>query len=210
MRRSFTLAAKEKYFFTVGSSDINLILRDCSETIHLESDTFNKGIELSRSDIVEVHSLQNKTMWFYNDSNKPVYVEFQLVEVRIYIKQENINNGEIVVDEVSTPIKIAEIQTPININNLHDVQTIKPLNKSMAVATSVILDDSVYKIDANESRESIIVQAHHSNGSPISVHGFLLVAGGYINLSIQNEIYISGALNSGFNYSEVINAAITN
>ena len=92
-----------------------LIMRELSHSVYLESDDFS-NVELRRSDTIDISKYKNEELRIVNNSGTEIYGELQLSEVDIRIKEQKENGGgDVVVDEILTPIVISSIQTPVRV-----------------------------------------------------------------------------------------------
>ncbi len=115
MARILRLKDGEKYRFVVGQKDIFLIMRELSHSVYLESDDFS-NVELRRSDTIDISKYKNEELRILNKSGTDIYGELQLSEVDIRIKeQKEGGGGDVVVDEILTPVIISSIQTPVKV-----------------------------------------------------------------------------------------------
>ncbi len=115
MARILRLKDGEKYPFVVGQKDMFLIVRELSHQVYLESDDFS-NVELRRSDTVDISKYRNEELRIRNNSGTDVYGELQLSEVDIRIKEQKQNGGgDVVVDEILTPVVVSSIQTPVKV-----------------------------------------------------------------------------------------------
>ena len=90
MRRKITIEPNGDYYFDVSKSALILIIRNASANVSLSGDSLSE-IELSRSDIVNVESFRNKRMFFVNNNDYSVELEFQISDVRISIREQRMS-----------------------------------------------------------------------------------------------------------------------
>ncbi len=115
MRVSILINPKEYHYFEVGIKHIQLIIRDASHNINLGGDVIS-DITLSRSDIVNITPFKGEKLYFYNQNENAVKIEYQLSDVVISIKEQRYSEMDtITVDQVLEPITIKEIQTPVKV-----------------------------------------------------------------------------------------------
>ncbi len=126
MRRNFILNPNEKYDFVVGQQDNYLIMRNLSDDIKLKIDT-DTTMQLTRSDTVIVSKLQNQNLTFFNDSNNVISGEFQLSEIEIRIKEQNIgvSGSNINVDNINNPVTVK----PLNITDIKNPVVVSEILK---------------------------------------------------------------------------------
>jgi hypothetical protein len=199
MRRKFEIKAGEKYPFVIGQSDNYLIMRNLTDNIMLESDSF-KNVELSRSDTVVISDYQNIELRLFNTSNSVIVGEIQLSEVDIRIKEQRMGiEGGVVIDEIITPVVVSEIQKPVVVESVRN-----PVS---------IITDATIKVQEQHERYSsnwttfsqgtarmygpfvyLMIQAAVDNLDNISFCGIEIPPGGYFEVPV--------AFNSS---SEIIN-----
>lgn len=193
MRRKFEIKAGEKYPFVIGQSDNYLIMRNLTDNIMLESDSF-KNVELSRSDTVVISDYQNIELRLFNTSNSVIVGEIQLSEVDIRIKEQRMGiEGGVVIDEIITPVVVSEVQKPIVVEDIRQAIRIEetyPAARYRDVHESTTLEKGAYSY--------VMLQAHADNVGPIKMFGIAVPPGGYYEItrrwqgSLSIDIMIDG------------------
>lgn len=137
MRRTITLKPNENYSFDIGRMSLILIIRDATRNVIFYGDSISE-IELSRSDIVAVVKYQQQRVFLRNDNDVDITVEFQLSDVQISIREQRMAlDGGVVVEEITTPIQVSEIQAPVKVSGVVPVsidKAVPVLLESVAVS----------------------------------------------------------------------------
>ncbi|MGL4379655.1 MAG: hypothetical protein ACRCTB_00850 [Vibrio sp.] len=202
MRRTITLAAGSEYAFDIGRNALILVIRNATANVVFRGDSLTP-IELSRSDIVHVNDFRNKRMFFSNETDKSITVEFQLSDVPISIREQRVNvDNAITVGSIVDPVEVTEILAPVSISgvvpvsldggvavsNFPEVQPVSIVGGfSAEPQTQVIsrkMSSGVIAIpDGWRITHFSVQHLTESTTSEVSVMGFKLEKGGYYELN---------------------------
>lgn len=178
MRRKFEIKAGEKYPFVIGQSDNYLIMRNLTDNIMLESDSF-KNVELSRSDTVVISDYQNVELRLFNTSNAVIVGEIQLSEVDIRIKEQRMGiEGGVIIDEIITPVTVSEVQKPVVVERVRypvDINEAYPSATHCTVMKSQMVSHGAFSY--------VMLQAHANNVGTVQIFGIEVPAGGYYEIT---------------------------
>ena len=135
MRRKITIEPNGDYYFDVSKSALILIIRNASANVSLSGDSLSE-IELSRSDIVNVESFRNKRMFFVNNNDYSVELEFQISDVRISIREQrmSIDNNSFVVDEIISPVVVSKINESVVVSKINEAVVVSKINEPVVVS----------------------------------------------------------------------------
>ena len=157
MARILRLKPNEKYLFVVGQKDMFLIMRELSHSVYLESDDFS-NVELRRSDTIDISKYRNEELRIVNKSGVDVYGELQLSEVDIRIKEQKENGGgDLVVDEILTPVVISSIQTPVKVILENEIVIPDIIIPEVVIPDIIIPDITIPDITIPDTMKSFIV-----------------------------------------------------
>lgn len=152
MRRTITLKPNENYSFDIGRMSLILIIRDATRNVIFYGDSISE-IELSRSDIVAVVKYQQQRVFLRNDNDVDITVEFQLSDVQISIREQRMAlEGGVVVEEITTPIQVSEIQAPVKISGVVPVDISEPVRVEGGVSINNLPD--VQQVNVNNLPET--------------------------------------------------------
>lgn len=221
MRRKITLKPNENYPFDIGRMSLILIIRDTTRNVIFYGDSISE-IELSRSDIVAVVKYQQQRVFLRNDNDVDITVEFQLSDVQISIREQRMAlDGGVVVEEITTPIQVSEIQAPVKVSGVVPVsidKAVPVLLESVAVSNFpekqdvtlssrelVSISKSVSSgngqeklLPQNLKRKLVMIQADSDvfigDSSVSKFSGILIKQGGTMVLETTSEIWIHATL----------------
>lgn len=221
MRRKITLKPNANYPFDIGRMSLILIIRDTTRNVIFYGDSISE-IELSRSDIVAVVKYQQQRVFLRNDNDVDITVEFQLSDVQISIREQRMAlEGGVVVEEITTPIQVSEIQAPVKVSGVVPVsidKAVPVLLESVAVSNFpekqdvtlssrelVSISKPVYGgngqeklLPQNLKRKLVMIQADSDvfigDSSVSKFSGMLIKQGGTMVLETTSEIWIHATL----------------
>jgi len=132
MKQVIDIRSGEVYRFNAGQAGKYLIMREASQSVILRGDAM-RPLEVERGDTIDVSRFDE--LEFHNQNSTSVFLEYQIADVEVRIKsQSTAVSGALDINEVHTPIVIARIQEPIDVNvavptvdvNIPDVKVVMP------------------------------------------------------------------------------------
>lgn len=201
MRRPFILEPKKEYEFYVGQTDNYLIMRNLTHDIVLHSDTFENDLTLSRSDTVDVSTLERVKMKFVNTTDVVISGEFQLSPVEIRIKEQQMNiDGAVVVSEISEPVNVSSISDPVTVKEVQLPVVVGSVKETVSVSVEevkkpveVIQTAAFYPIQTKKIRGTetlqgqylyLSIQTSKKNTEAFTAFGIELEPGDYFEIKV--------------------------
>ncbi|PMM18203.1 hypothetical protein BCT62_24000 [Vibrio splendidus] len=114
MKQLQTLSPGESIQFNAGQAGKYLIIREASHSLMLRGDAL-RPTEIGRGDTVDITRFDELEL--FNHQAEPVTVEYQVADIPISTKSQNIDiNNSVTISEILTPITVNKIQEPLKVS----------------------------------------------------------------------------------------------
>ncbi|TCN93497.1 hypothetical protein EDB30_1351, partial [Vibrio crassostreae] len=111
MKQLHTLSAGERVQFNAGQAGKYLIIREASHSLMLRGDAL-RPTEIGRGDTVDITRFDELEL--FNHQAEPVTVEYQVADIPISTKSQNIDiNNSVTISEILTPITVSAVQAEV-------------------------------------------------------------------------------------------------
>ncbi|MEZ8241998.1 hypothetical protein AB6C73_26490, partial [Vibrio splendidus] len=108
MKQLQTLSPGESIQFNAGQAGKYLIIREASHSLMLRGDAL-RPTEIGRGDTVDITRFDELEL--FNHQAEPVTVEYQVADIPISTKSQNIDiNNSVTISEILTPITVSAVQ----------------------------------------------------------------------------------------------------
>ncbi|MDH5939834.1 hypothetical protein L8R84_27590, partial [Vibrio splendidus] len=191
MKQLHTLNAGESIQFNAGQAGKYLIIREASHSLMLRGDAL-RPTEIGRGDTVDITRFDELEL--FNHQAEPVTVEYQVADIPISTKSQNIDiNNSVTISEILTPITVSAVQAEVKTRIQNDTLTVKKLADLYTlqkVDTGYLdLTGDEQSIAGNEERKGLFIQTYQDNDRSVLVQGFIeVVAGGHVLIKSNEAI----------------------
>ncbi|MDP2592831.1 hypothetical protein Q8W41_25505 [Vibrio splendidus] len=207
MKQLHTLSAGERVQFNAGQAGKYLIIREASHSLMLRGDAL-RPTEIGRGDTVDITRFDELEL--FNHQAEPVTVEYQVADIPISTKSQNIDiNNSVTISEILTPITVSAVQAEVKTRIQNDTLTVKKLADLYTlqkVDTGYLdLTGDEQSIAGNEERKGLFIQTYQDNDRSVLVQGFIeVVAGGHVLIKSNEAITLEGVAGNGVRIGEFI------
>lgn len=207
MKQLHTLNAGESIQFNAGQAGKYLIIREASHSLMLRGDAL-RPTEIGRGDTVDITRFDELEL--FNHQAEPVTVEYQVADIPISTKSQNIDiNNSVTISEILTPITVSAVQAEVKTRIQNDTLTVKKLAELYTlqkVDTGYLdLTGDEQSIAGNEERKGLFIQTYQDNDRSVLVQGFIeVVAGGHVLIKSNEAITLEGVAGDGVRIGEFI------
>ncbi|CDT81979.1 hypothetical protein L8R85_26800 [Vibrio splendidus] len=207
MKQLQTLSPGESIQFNAGQAGKYLIIREASHSLMLRGDTL-RPTEIGRGDTVDITRFDELEL--FNHQAEPVTVEYQVADIPISTKSQNIDiNNSVTISEILTPITVSAVQAEVKTRIQNDTLTVKKLAELYTlqkVDTGYLdLTGDEQSIAGNEERKGLFIQTYQDNDRSVLVQGFIeVVAGGHVLIKSNEAITLEGVAGNGVRIGEFI------
>ncbi|CAK1768347.1 conserved hypothetical protein [Vibrio crassostreae] len=207
MKQLHTLNAGESIQFNAGQAGKYLIIREASHSLMLRGDAL-RPTEIGRGDTVDITRFDELEL--FNHQAEPVTVEYQVADIPISTKSQNIDiNNSVTISEILTPITVSAVQAEVKTRIQNDTLTVKKLADLYTlqkVDTGYLdLTGDEQSIAGNEERKGLFIQTYQDNDRSVLVQGFIeVVAGGHVLIKSNEAITLEGVAGDGVRIGEFI------
>ncbi|MDH5939948.1 hypothetical protein L8R84_28235, partial [Vibrio splendidus] len=191
MKQLQTLSPGESIQFNAGQAGKYLIIREASHSLMLRGDAL-RPTEIGRGDTVDITRFDELEL--FNHQAEPVTVEYQVADIPISTKSQNIDiNNSVTISEILTPITVSAVQAEVKTRIQNDKLTVKKLADLYTlqkVDTGYLdLTGDEQSIAGNEERKGLFIQTYQDNDRSVLVQGFIeVVAGGHVLIKSNEAI----------------------
>ncbi|WP_210502043.1 hypothetical protein, partial [Vibrio crassostreae] len=202
-----TLSPGESIQFNAGQAGKYLIIREASHSLMLRGDAL-RPTEIGRGDTVDITRFDELEL--FNHQAEPVTVEYQVADIPISTKSQNIDiNNSVTISEILTPITVSAVQAEVKTRIQNDTLTVKKLAELYTlqkVDTGYLdLTGDEQSIAGNEERKGLFIQTYQDNDRSVLVQGFIeVVAGGHVLIKSNEAITLEGVAGNGVRIGEFI------
>ncbi|CDT25214.1 hypothetical protein BCT47_16650 [Vibrio splendidus] len=164
--------------------------------------------EIGRGDTVDITRFDELEL--FNHQAEPVTVEYQVADIPISTKSQNIDiNNSVTISEILTPITVSAVQAEVKTRIQNDTLTVKKLAELYTlqkVDTGYLdLTGDEQSIAGNEERKGLFIQTYQDNDRSVLVQGFIeVVAGGHVLIKSNEAITLEGVAGNGVRIGEFI------
>ncbi|CAH7008463.1 MULTISPECIES: hypothetical protein [Vibrio] len=207
MKQLQTLSPGESIQFNAGQAGKYLIIREASHSLMLRGDAL-RPTEIGRGDTVDITRFDELEL--FNHQAEPVTVEYQVADIPISTKSQNIDiNNSVTISEILTPITVSAVQAEVKTRIQNDTLTVKKLAELYTlqkVDTGYLdLTGDEQSIAGNEERKGLFIQTYQDNDRSVLVQGFIeVVAGGHVLIKSNEAITLEGVAGNGVRIGEFI------
>ncbi|MFA0662666.1 hypothetical protein AB4619_26780 [Vibrio splendidus] len=207
MKQLQTLSPGESIQFNAGQAGKYLIIREASHSLMLRGDAL-RPTEIGRGDTVDINRFDELEL--FNHQAEPVTVEYQVADIPISTKSQNIDiNNSVTISEILTPITVSAVQAEVKTRIQNDTLTVKKLAELYTlqkVDTGYLdLTGDEQSIAGNEERKGLFIQTYQDNDRSVLVQGFIeVVAGGHVLIKSNEAITLEGVAGNGVRIGEFI------
>ncbi|MFA0496937.1 hypothetical protein [Vibrio sp. 10N.222.54.B11] len=207
MKQLQTLSPGESIQFNAGQAGKYLIIREASHSLMLRGDAL-RPTEIGRGDTVDITRFDELEL--FNHQAEPVTVEYQVADIPISTKSQNIDiNNSVTISEILTPITVSAVQAEVKTRIQNDTLTVKKLAELYTlqkVDTGYLdLTGDEQSIAGNEERKGLFIQTYQDNDRSVLVQGFIeVVAGGHVLIKSNEAITLEGVAGDGVRIGEFI------
>ncbi|MBB1464797.1 MULTISPECIES: hypothetical protein [Vibrio] len=207
MKQLHTLSAGERVQFNAGQAGKYLIIREASHSLMLRGDAL-RPTEIGRGDTVDITRFDELEL--FNHQAEPVTVEYQVADIPISTKSQNIDiNNSVTISEILTPITVSAVQAEVKTRIQNDTLTVKKLADLYTlqkVDTGYLdLTGDEQSIAGNEERKGLFIQTYQDNERSVLVQGLIeVVAGGHVLIKSNEAITLEGVAGDGVRIGEFI------
>ncbi|CAK1966574.1 conserved hypothetical protein [Vibrio crassostreae] len=207
MKQLQTLSPGESIQFNAGQAGKYLIIREASHSLILRGDAL-RPTEIGRGDTVDITRFDELEL--FNHQAEPVTVEYQVADIPISTKSQNIDiNNSVTISEILTPITVSAVQAEVKTRIQNDTLTVKKLAELYTlqkVDTGYLdLTGDEQSIAGNEERKGLFIQTYQDNDRSVLVQGFIeVVAGGHVLIKSNEAITLEGVAGNGVRIGEFI------
>ncbi|MGR5001968.1 hypothetical protein [Vibrio celticus] len=207
MKQLHTLSAGERVQFNTGQAGKYLIIREASHSLMLRGDAL-RPTEIGRGDTVDITRFDELEL--FNHQAEPVTVEYQVADIPISTKSQNIDiNNSVTISEILTPITVSAVQAEVKTRIQNDTLTVKKLADLYTlqkVDTGYLdLTGDEQSIAGNEERKGLFIQTYQDNERSVLVQGLIeVVAGGHVLIKSNEAITLEGVAGDGVRIGEFI------
>ncbi|MEZ8068000.1 hypothetical protein [Vibrio sp. FF145] len=207
MKQLHTLNAGESIQFNAGQAGKYLIIREASHSLMLRGDAL-RPTEIGRGDTVDITRFDELEL--FNHQAEPVTVEYQVADIPISTKSQNIDiNNSVTISEILTPITVSAVQAEVKTRIQNDTLTVKKLADLYTlqkVDTGYLdLTGDEQSIAGKEERKGLFIQTYQDNDRSVLVQGFIeVVAGGHVLIKSNEAITLEGVAGDGVRIGEFI------
>ncbi|MDH5967460.1 hypothetical protein L8R96_16850 [Vibrio aestuarianus] len=207
MKQLQTLSPGESIQFNAGQAGKYLIIREASHSLMLRGDAL-RPTEIGRGDTVDITRFDELEL--FNHQAEPVTVEYQVADIPISTKSQNIDiNNSVTISEILTPITVSAVQAEVKTRIQNDTLTVKKLADLYTlqkVDTGYLdLTGDEQSIAGNEERKGLFIQTYQDNDRSVLVQGFIeVVAGGHVLIKSNEAITLEGVAGDGVRIGEFI------
>ncbi|CAK1779106.1 conserved hypothetical protein [Vibrio crassostreae] len=207
MKQLHTLSAGERVQFNAGQAGKYLIIREASHSLMLRGDAL-RPTEIGRGDTVDITRFDELEL--FNHQAEPVTVEYQVADIPISTKSQNIDiNNSVTISEILTPITVSAVQAEVKTRIQNDTLTVKKLADLYTlqkVDTGYLdLTGDEQSIAGKEERKGLFIQTYQDNDRSVLVQGFIeVVAGGHVLIKSNEAITLEGVAGDGVRIGEFI------
>ncbi|MCC4790516.1 hypothetical protein AB6E39_22265 [Vibrio splendidus] len=207
MKQLQTLSPGESIQFNAGQAGKYLIIREASHSLMLRGDAL-RPTEIGRGDTVDITRFDELEL--FNHQAEPVTVEYQVADIPISTKSQNIDiNNSVTISEILTPITVSAVQAEVKTRIQNDKLTVKKLADLYTlqkVDTGYLdLTGDEQSIAGNEERKGLFIQTYQDNDRSVLVQGFIeVVAGGHVLIKSNEAITLEGVAGNGVRIGEFI------
>ncbi|CAK2842656.1 conserved hypothetical protein [Vibrio crassostreae] len=207
MKQLQTLSPGESIQFNAGQAGKYLIIREASHSLILRGDAL-RPTEIGRGDTVDITRFDELEL--FNHQAEPVTVEYQVADIPISTKSQNIDiNNSVTISEILTPITVSAVQAEVKTRIQNDKLTVKKLADLYTlqkVDTGYLdLTGDEQSIAGNEERKGLFIQTYQDNDRSVLVQGFIeVVAGGHVLIKSNEAITLEGVAGDGVRIGEFI------
>ncbi|MFA0509666.1 MULTISPECIES: hypothetical protein [unclassified Vibrio] len=207
MKQLHTLSAGERVQFNAGQAGKYLIIREASHSLMLRGDAL-RPTEIGRSDTVDITRFDELEL--FNHQAEPVTVEYQVADIPISTKSQNIDiNNSVTISEILTPITVSAVQAEVKTRIQNDTLTVKKLADLYTlqkIDTGYLdLTGDEQSIAGNEERKGLFIQTYQDNDRSVLVQGLIeVVAGGHVLIKSNEAITLEGVAGDGVRIGEFI------
>ncbi|CAH6995381.1 conserved hypothetical protein [Vibrio chagasii] len=207
MKQLQTLSPGESIQFNAGQAGKYLIIREASHSLMLRGDAL-RPTEVGRGDTVDITRFDELEL--FNHQAEPVTVEYQVADIPISTKSQNIDiNNSVTISEILTPITVSAVQAEVKTRIQNDTLTVKKLAELYTlqkVDTGYLdLTGDEQSIAGNEERKGLFIQTYQDNDRSVLVQGFIeVVAGGHVLIKSNEAITLEGVAGNGVRIGEFI------
>ncbi|MEZ9430088.1 hypothetical protein AB4247_17575, partial [Vibrio splendidus] len=190
-----TLSPGESIQFNAGQAGKYLIVREASHSLMLRGDAL-RPTEIGRGDTVDITRFDELEL--FNHQAEPVTVEYQVADIPISTKSQNIDiNNSVTISEILTPITVSAVQAEVKTRIQNDTLTVKnlaDLYTLQKIGTGELdLTGDEQSIAGKEERKGLFIQASKDNAHPVLVQGFIdVVAGGHVLIKSNKAVMLEG------------------
>lgn len=195
MKQLQTLSPGESIQFNAGQAGKYLIIREASHSLMLRGDAL-RPTEIGRGDTVDITRFDELEL--FNHQAEPVTVEYQVADIPISTKSQNIDiNNSVTISEILTPITVSAVQAEVKTRIQNDTLTVEKLADLYTlqkVDTGYLdLTGDEQSIAGNEERKGLFIQASQDNDRSVLVQGFIeVVAGGHVLIKSNKAVMLEG------------------
>jgi hypothetical protein len=207
MKQLQTLSPGESIQFNAGQAGKYLIIREASHSLMLRGDAL-RPTEIGRGDTVDITRFDELEL--FNHQAEPVTVEYQVADIPISTKSQNIDiNNSVTISEILTPITVSAVQAEVKTRIQNDTLTVKKLADLYTlqkVDTGYLdLTGDEQSIAGNEERKGLFIQTYQDNERSVLVQGLIeVVAGGHVLIKSNEAITLEGVAGDGVRIGEFI------
>lgn len=207
MKQLHSLSAGERVQFNAGQAGKYLIIREASHSLMLRGDAL-RPTEIGRGDTVDITRFDELEL--FNHQAEPVTVEYQVADIPISTKSQNIDiNNSVTISEILTPITVSAVQAEVKTRIQNDTLTVKKLADLYTlqkVDTGYLdLTGDEQSIAGKEERKGLFIQTYQDNDRSVLVQGFIeVVAGGHVLIKSNEAITLEGVAGDGVRIGEFI------
>ncbi|CAK1937880.1 hypothetical protein [Vibrio crassostreae] len=207
MKQLHTLNTGESIQFNAGQAGKYLIIREASHSLMLRGDAL-RPTEIGRGDTVDITRFDELEL--FNHQAEPVTVEYQVADIPISTKSQNIDiNNSVTISEILTPITVSAVQAEVKTRIQNDKLTVKKLADLYTlqkVDTGYLdLTGDEQSIAGNEERKGLFIQTYQDNERSVLVQGLIeVVAGGHVLIKSNEAITLEGVAGDGVRIGEFI------
>ncbi|MEZ8652282.1 hypothetical protein AB6D92_25580 [Vibrio splendidus] len=207
MKQLHTLSAGERVQFNAGQAGKYLIIREASHSLMLRGDAL-RPTEIGRGDTVDITRFDELEL--FNHQAEPVTVEYQVADIPISTKSQNIDiNNSVTISEILTPITVSAVQAEVKTRIQNDTLTVKKLADLYTlqkIDTGYLdLTGDEQSIAGNEERKGLFIQTYQDNDRSVLVQGLIeVVAGGHVLIKSNEAITLEGVAGDGVRIGEFI------
>ncbi|MEZ8775711.1 hypothetical protein [Vibrio sp. 10N.247.310.17] len=207
MKQLHTLNTGESIQFNAGQAGKYLIIREASHSLMLRGDAL-RPTEIGRGDTVDITRFDELEL--FNHQAEPVTVEYQVADIPISTKSQNIDiNNSVTISEILTPITVSAVQAEVKTRIQNDTLTVKKLADLYTlqkIDTGYLdLTGDEQSIAGNEERKGLFIQTYQDNDRSVLVQGLIeVVAGGHVLIKSNEAITLEGVAGNGVRIGEFI------